>query len=86
MNNNDYANLFKVLSDPNRIKILQIIHDGQEVCVCKILEQFNITQPTFSYHMKMLTDANLVQCRKIGTSCHYRLNYNTFNKLKSFFK
>ncbi len=81
MKNKDYINIFKVLSDDNRLKIVQLIHNKKEVCVCELIKHFNITQPTFSYHMKLLKDAQIVECTKIGTMCHYRLNYKTINKL-----
>lgn len=84
MNYQDYADIFKVLSDTNRIKILSIIHKEQEVCVCKIIEHFDITQPTFSYHMKLLQDVELVTCRKVGTSCYYKINYEKINIIKNY--
>lgn len=80
----EVADIFKVLSDANRVKILSIIHENGEVCVCKIQEQFNITQPTLSYHMKLLQDVNLISCRKIGTSCHYKLNDEMIKKVSKY--
>lgn len=84
MDYKDYATIFKALSDPNRLRILTIIHKEGRVCVCRILEQFDITQPTFSYHMKILQDAGLVACEKEGTLCHYELNYDKISQLKIF--
>lgn len=84
MNFETYANIFKVLSDANRIKILSIIHKEKEVCVCNIISHFDITQPTFSYHMKLLQDVGLVTCRKEGISCIYKINYEQVNKLKDY--
>lgn len=84
MDSETYADIFKVLSDTNRIKILSIIHNGKEMCVCDIIKHFNITQPTFSYHMKLLQDAKLVTCRKDGTTCIYRINYEQINKIKEY--
>ena len=47
------AETFKVLSDANRLQIIDMLSCG-EMCVCKILEKFNITQPTLSHHLKVL--------------------------------
>jgi ArsR family transcriptional regulator len=59
------AQLFKALGDPNRLQILQMLCNG-ELCACKILEKFDITQPTLSHHMKILCDAGIVNRRKEG--------------------
>ena len=40
----EYAQFFKVLSDPNRLMIIDMLSCG-ELCACVILEKFNITQP-----------------------------------------
>ena len=53
-----YVPLFKAMSDETRLKIIDMLSCG-EMCACDILEEFNITQPTLSYHMKILTDSGL---------------------------
>lgn len=82
MDINKYADLFKALSDANRLRILSMINNEGELCTCKILEQLNITQPTLVYHMKMLLDTGLVTCYKKGTWCIYKIEYEEFNKVK----
>ena len=44
----------KALGDPNRLKIIKLLTDGEQ-CACKLLEDFQITQPTLSHHMKILS-------------------------------
>jgi ArsR family transcriptional regulator, arsenate/arsenite/antimonite-responsive transcriptional repressor len=65
--------MFKALSDANRLQIIDMLSCG-ELCACKLLEHFNITQPTLSHHMKVLADCGLVLCRKDGIWTHYSLN------------
>ena len=67
------ASVFKALGDENRIRILQMLHGG-ELCACKLLETLNITQPTLSHHMKILSNANVVHVRKDGKWSHYSLS------------
>lgn len=74
----EYAKIFKVLSDPKRLKIIDMLSGG-ELCACKIQEEFNITQPTLSHDMKLLCDAGLVLARKEGKWTHYRLNLEKLN-------
>lgn len=79
-----YANIFKTLSDSNRLRILSMIKKENEICACEILEQLNITQPTLAYHMKMLIDDGLVTCSKKGKWCIYKLETSQFNKINLF--
>jgi ArsR family transcriptional regulator len=79
-----YVDIFKALSDPNRLKILSIINTEGEVCACKLLENFKITQPTLAYHMKMLVDSQLVSYYKRGTWCVYKIRYDEFQNIKKF--
>lgn len=52
-----------------------------ELCACKILEEFQITQPTLSHDMKLLTDIDLVIPRKDGKWTHYSLNLHKMNEI-----
>ena len=47
MNEIDVALVCKALSDSNRLKIVEMLSDGEK-CGCKLLEAFEITQPTLS--------------------------------------
>jgi len=67
-----HAELFKALSDSNRLLILSMLCKG-ELCACKILEKFKITQPTLSHHMKILCDSGIVKKRKEGKWMHYAI-------------
>lgn len=67
------ASVHKALSDVTRLKIIKMLKDG-EMCACKILEEFSITQPTLSHHLKTLCDSGVVECRKQGKWMHYSLN------------
>ncbi len=74
---------FKALSDETRLKILSLIGKN-EICACKILENLNITQPTLSYHMKILSDTQIIRVRKEGIWMHYSLSPETINELEIF--
>ena len=75
---------FKALSDETRLQILEMLTMG-ELCACKILEKFQFTQPTLSYHMKNLTQAGLVSARKEGKWTYYSLNEDTLQAAGSYF-
>lgn len=83
LNYADSAVIFKALSDETRLKIIDML-SCDELCACSILEKFSITQPTLSYHMKMLTEASLVIARKDGAWTRYRLNQELISQIKAF--
>lgn len=79
----DSAMMFKALADETRLKIIDMVSCA-ELCACDILEEFEITQPSLSYHMKILTDSGLVIARKDGAWMRYTLNPDWINPLKEF--
>lgn len=80
MTEKNYALCFKALSDETRLKIVEMLKGGT-MCACNILEQFSITQPTLSYHMKVLVDCGLVTAQKEGVWNHYSINKNLLHEL-----
>ena len=82
MNETELALVCKALGDENRVQIIKMLAGG-ELCACKILDAFNITQPTLSHHMKILTDCNLVNSRKEGKWTYYSINCKKFSEFKS---
>lgn len=79
----DYAPVFKALGDTTRLKIIEMLSCG-ELCACDILECFEITQPTLSYHMKILTECGLVISRKEGSWMHYSNNTQLIELIKNY--
>ncbi|HKL73370.1 MAG TPA: metalloregulator ArsR/SmtB family transcription factor, partial [Clostridia bacterium] len=71
------------LGDPTRANIFDMLKGG-EMCACKILDAFSITQPTLSYHMKMLSDSNLIKVKKDGKWNYYSLNWSVIEELTAF--
>ena len=64
------AKILKALSDPNRLKILDLLSCGEK-CACEVLESFDFTQPTLSHHMKILCESGIVTTRREGKWTHY---------------
>lgn len=65
--------ILKALADQKRLRIVDMLSCG-ELCACKILEEFHITQPTLSHDMKVLIGAGIVNGRPEGKWIHYSLN------------
>lgn len=66
----DLAELFKILGDPTRIKILSALAVS-EMCVCDIAELLKMTQSAISHQLKSLKQARLVKSRKEGKLVFY---------------
>jgi DNA-binding transcriptional ArsR family regulator len=75
-------NLVKVLkkiSEPNRLKILCILKDGEK-CVCDIWQCLKLPQNLVSHHLKVLKDLNLISSKKVGLKVFYKLNQKVVKK------
>lgn len=81
----EVSKIAKALSEPKRIEILLLTTD-REMCANQILEQFDITQPTLSHHLKQLTDSQVLDVKKNGKMCHYRTNKNKIKEFKEYFE
>lgn len=77
------SDVFKALSDPKRIRIMEMLCEG-EMCACRILEEFDFTQPTLSHHMSVLSKCGLVNSRKEGQWTHYSINKDKVRETISF--
>lgn len=77
------AQICKALGDEKRINIIQMLTKG-ELCACNLLEAFNITQPTLSHHMKILSECKLVNSRKTGKWTYYSINNSQFAEFKNY--
>lgn len=69
----DIAELFKVLGDSTRMKIICCLFE-HEMCVCDIAELINSTQSAVSHQLRVLKQAKLVKYRKEGKTVYYSLS------------
>jgi len=69
--NTEPAFLFKTLSDPTRLRLLNLLASG-ETCVCELTDTLRVVQPKVSRHLAHLKGAGLVEARRDGKWMHYR--------------
>ena len=77
------AVIFKAFCDENRVRILQLLKNGEK-CACRLLEEMNITQPTLSHHMKILCDSGIVNARKEGKWTHYSISQEGIEEAQKY--
>jgi ArsR family transcriptional regulator len=68
------AQIFKALGDETRLRIMALLIDGEELCVCDIMAALDIPQSTVSRHLSNLRNAGLVNDRRQGVWMNYRIN------------
>jgi ArsR family transcriptional regulator len=66
------ANLYKMFSDPTRLKILWALHCN-EMCVCDLAVLLNMKKSAISHQLKSLRLTNLVKFQKQGKVVYYSL-------------
>jgi ArsR family transcriptional regulator, arsenate/arsenite/antimonite-responsive transcriptional repressor len=71
----DVAGAFRVIADPARLRLLSLIANSAagEACVCNLVEPLGLSQPTVSHHLRVLTDAGLVEREQRGKWAYFRV-------------
>jgi DNA-binding transcriptional ArsR family regulator len=64
--------VFDALGEPVRRRILELLHDGPSA-VGQLAERLPVGRPAVSKHLRVLSDAGLVEHRSVGTSNRYAL-------------
>ena len=69
----DLAELFKILGDSTRVKILYALLES-ELCVCDIAKLMEVTQSAVSHQLRVLKNSKLVKFRREGKTVYYSLS------------
>lgn len=72
----DQTDFFKCLSDPTRLDILKLVISKQNICVCDLTEQLQLSQPKISRHLALLRNLSILLDQRQGQWVYYRLNPN----------
>lgn len=80
-----FANTFKALSDPVRMNILDMLRKQGSLNAGEIASEFNLTNATISYHLKILKNADLIYERKEKNFIFYELNTSIFEDILTWF-
>ena len=73
------------LADPTRVEIFRTIAlRGEPICVCEVTARFDFTQPTISYHLRILRRAGLVDVERRGVWAYYAARPAGLAALRSF--
>jgi len=75
----DLQQVIKALADETRIRILNILKDG-DLCVCEIEVILDINQSNASRHLNKLTNANILEYYKVAKYVYYKLDERTIEE------
>lgn len=77
--------LLSALADPTRLGIVSMLSGLDEpLCVCEIVSEFELGQPTISHHLRVLREARLVRWEKRGLWVYYSLDHDTLAQVASY--
>lgn len=69
----DLADIFRVLSDPTRLRIVEALAE-RELCVCDLAAVVGSSASSVSHHLRQLRQLKLVRYRREGRMAYYRLD------------
>ncbi|RKY75404.1 ArsR family transcriptional regulator [candidate division KSB1 bacterium] len=75
--------VLKALSDEVRLRILKILQERDELCVCEIMQALDISQTRTSRNLGILKDAGFVTDRREGVWIYYSISDRKINEYHS---
>jgi len=77
------AELLSIIAEPNRLKIVEILHDGP-CSVGEIFAKLKIRQPQVSKHLRILSESGFVDVHPVAQQRIYSLNPQPFKEIDSW--
>ena len=68
------ARVFAALSDPNRLRIVELLRDREELCGKEVAEALGISLSLYSHHARALREAGIITRRKRGQTGYCSLD------------
>ncbi|MDQ6725042.1 MAG: metalloregulator ArsR/SmtB family transcription factor, partial [Actinomycetota bacterium] len=69
----ELAEVFGLLSDPNRLRLMASLLEGGELCVCDLAAATGMAESTTSHALRLLRAHHVVKARRAGRMMHYSL-------------
>ncbi len=76
--------LFNALADPTRRNILELLATKGQMSATDIYDNFNMSHPAVSQHLKVLRKAEIVRLEKNAQRRFYSLNTDTMHQLEDW--
>jgi ArsR family transcriptional regulator len=80
-----HVKVLSALADPTRLGIVTMLSSVDvPVCVCEIVDGFELGQPTISHHLRILREAGLLDCEKRGLWVYYWLKPEALKEVTGY--
>ena len=70
------AEVLQSLADPTRLRILNLLTQALEICVCELVDALGVPQYSVSRHLNVLAATGWVEDRRVGKWIYYRVSRN----------
>jgi len=70
----DSETLFRMCADPTRLRVLMLLQQEGELCVCELTHALSLSQPKISRHLAHLRESVLLLAERHGQWMYYRIN------------
>ncbi|NHZ70046.1 MAG: metalloregulator ArsR/SmtB family transcription factor [Proteobacteria bacterium] len=80
----EMATKLKALADPTRLRLFSLVASQEQQCACDLTEPLNVSQPTVSHHLKVLTDAGLLTREQRGKWAYFSASAEALEDLTRF--
>jgi ArsR family transcriptional regulator, arsenate/arsenite/antimonite-responsive transcriptional repressor len=79
------AGALRALADPARLRLVSLLagQPDAEACVCNLTEPLGLSQPTVSHHLRVLTEAGILEREQRGRWAFYRLRTEPLRALST---
>lgn len=79
------ADLARLLADPIRVRILDLLREAEcDLCQCHLQPLFDVSQPTMSHHLKKLREGGLLEVERRGKWAFYSINDEALEVLRTW--
>jgi ArsR family transcriptional regulator len=68
------AELFQSVADPTRLRLLNLLLQAGEICVCEMVDALDVPQYNISRHLHVLVSAGWLEDRRLGKWIYYRIS------------
>lgn len=75
------AETFRVLSDPGRVRLISVLLEGGELCVCELAAVTGLSETACSHNLRLLRSNRLVRYRRQGRNIYYALDDEHIHQL-----
>jgi DNA-binding transcriptional ArsR family regulator len=69
----DLADVFGLLGDPGRLRLLTALLEGGELCVCDLAASTSMSESAVSHALRLLRAHRVVEVNRRGRMAYYRL-------------